>query len=253
MAHYEYPLNERSRVLLRLEYIFTRTQHYLPTDSTWGTQAAIDSLVSCVNVFSRTDLKSELLKELERNRTMLRHLAKTNEADSQEIASKIHALESAQQDLIQLTKPIGAELRDDDFFKTIMQRNAIPGGTCAFDLPQFHLWLSQSNTLRTQALERWFKEFLPVRSTVKLLLSYYRNNYNYSDLIAVKGNHQQNLDPSQTTQLVYVALADDLNIFPEVSGNKHRINIRFRQLDLTTMAISNSEESVPFRFALSIL
>lgn len=253
MPKYEYPLNERSRVLLRLEYIFSRAQHYLPESTTWGTQAAIDSLVSCVNVFSRSDMKSELLKELERNLTTMRRLSKTAGVDVERLEQSIQELEVAQKSLIQLTKPIGAELREDDFFKTIMQRSAIPGGTCAFDLPQFHLWLTQPAEYRIQALDAWFKEFLPVRNTVSLLLSLYRSSYQFQDMEVKQGNHQQSLDPSQTTQLVYIELDDDLNIFPEVSGNKHRISIRFRHMDLATMKIDTTEGRVKFRFALSIL
>jgi cell division protein ZapD len=253
MAIYEYPLNERSRVLLRLEYIFSRAQHYLPESTTWGTQAAIDSIVSCVNVFSRSDMKSELLKELERNLTTMRRLSKTAGVDVERLEHSILDLESAQRGLIQLTKPIGAELREDDFFKTIMQRSAIPGGTCAFDLPQFHLWLTQPAPKRIQSLEGWFKEFLPVRTTVNLLLSLYRSSYRFQELEIKQGNHQQSLDPSQTTQLVYIELADDLSIFPEVSGNKHRISIRFRHMDLATMAIDNADARINCKFALSIL
>lgn len=253
MPKYEYPLNERSRVLLRLEYIFSRAKHYLPEQTTWGTQAAIDSLVSCVNVFSRSDMKSELLKELERNLTTMRRLSKSAGVDIELLEQRIQELESAQRSLLQLTKPIGAELREDDFFKTIMQRSAIPGGTCAFDLPQFHLWLTQPAEYRIHWLEIWFKEFLPVRTTVQLLLSLYRSSYNFQELEVKQGNHQQNLDPSQTTQLVYIELADDLNLFPEVSGNKHRISIRFRHMDLETMKINNSDGRVKFKFALSIL
>lgn len=253
MAQYEYPLNERSRVLLRLEYIFARAQHHLSAETTWGTQTAIDSLVSCVNVFSRTDLKSELLKELERNLTILRKQARASDSNPPELEQNMLALETAQKSLLQLTKPIGAEVREDDFFKTIMQRSAIPGGTCSFDLPQFHLWLTQPSEVRLQALEGWFAEFLPVRTTVSLLLSLYRAKYLFQTLTAEHGNHQQNLDPSQSTQFVYLEIADGLNIFPEVSGNKHRINIRFRSLDPLSLKISNYEEGLSFRFALSIL
>jgi cell division protein ZapD len=252
MAHYEYPLNERSRVLLRLEYIFARAQHHLSAETIWDTQAAIDSLVSCVNVFN-TNLKSELLKDLDRNLTILRKQAKNSEGEMPTLEQTMLALETSQQNLLQLTKPIGAEVREDDFFKTIMQRSAIPGGTCSFDLPQFHLWLTQPSEVRIQTLNNWFNEFLPVRITVAQLLSLYRANYSFQTIKVEHGTYQQNLDPSQSTQFVYLEIADDLNLFPEVSGNKHRINIRFRNLELSNLKISNYEEGLNFRFALSIL
>ncbi|MEO5344073.1 MAG: cell division protein ZapD, partial [Gammaproteobacteria bacterium SHHR-1] len=129
----------------------------------------------------------------------------------------------------------------------------IPGGTCAFDLPQFHLWLSKDGEQRTKTLTRWFDEFSGINDTVRLLLSIYRGSYEYSEELAEQGYFQQGFDPGHTTQLVSVELAAELNVFPEVSGNRHRMSIRFRQVDAERLGISTHTDDLGFRLGLSII
>jgi cell division protein ZapD len=253
MAHFEYPLNERSRILLRLEYIFARILHFLPSEITWGSQAAIDGLVEATNLFSRTDLKSELLKELERNISSMKRLSQIPGVDADRLQETLGQLTASQSALLSHGKQIGLDLREDDFFKTIMQRSAIPGGTCAFDLPQFHLWLNRPTEERIATLARWFDEFSAVQDAVNLLLTIYRGSYTYNEELAESGYYQQNLEATQTTQLVSVELPAALNIFPEVSGNKHRVSVRFRQVEQTTLDIATHADDLRFRLGLSII
>ncbi|MBF0256007.1 MAG: cell division protein ZapD [Gammaproteobacteria bacterium] len=253
MACFEYPLNERSRILLRLEYIFARILHYLPSEVSWDSQAAIAGLVEAANLFSRTDLKSELLKEIDRNLNGMKRLNQLPGVDPQRLQETLDSLTQVQTSLLQHSKQIGLDLREDDFFKAIMQRSTIPGGTCAFDLPLFHLWLSKPKALRIQTLSRWFDEFSAVNDSVKLLLGIYRGSYVMSEAVAAEGYYQQGFDAGQTTQLVSVELPSDCDIFPEVSGNRHRMSIRFRKVDSTTLEISTHVEDLSFRLGLSVI
>jgi cell division protein ZapD len=253
MACFEYPLNERSRILLRLEYIFARILHYLPSAVTWDSQATIAGLVEAANLFSRTDLKSELLKEIDRNLGAMKRLNRIPGVNPERLQETVERLSAAQSSLLAHSKQIGLDLREDDFFKTIMQRSAIPGGTCAFDLPQFHLWLSKGTEQRTKTLSRWFDEFSGINDTVGLLLSIYRGSYEYSEQFADQGYYQQAFDPGQTTQLVSIELSAELNIFPEVSGNKHRMSIRFRKAETDCQGISTHLDNLGFRLGLSVI
>lgn len=252
MASFEYPLNERSRILLRLEYIFARILHYLPSEVSWDTQAAIAGLVEAANLFSRTDLKSELLKEIDRNLGSMKRLNTIPGVDPERLQETVDQLVTAQSQLLQHSKQIGLELREDDFFKAIMQRSAIPGGTCAFDLPQFHLWLNKDRQQRSTTLRRWFEEFRAIHEAVQLLLSIYRGSYEFRDAVAAQGYYQQSFEASQTTQLVSVELDGGLNVFPEVSGNRHRMSIRFRRVD-DALGISTYPDSLDFKLGLSII
>jgi cell division protein ZapD len=253
MARFEYPLNERSRILLRLEFIFSRILHYLPSEVTWDSQASISGLVEAANLFSRADLKSELLKELDRNIISMKRIGGLAGVDGERLQQTLGKLESSQQSLLQHKKQIGLDLREDDFFKTIMQRSAIPGGTCSFDLPQFHLWLSRSTPQRVATITKWFDEFRPMHDAVSLLLTIYRGSYISSGQLAENGFYQQSFDPLQSTQLLNIEIAAELSVFPEVSGNKHRVSIRFRQVDCDRMRISTYQENLEFQLGISII
>ena len=64
---FEHPLNERIRTFLRLEHLFEQTGHFLPLQDTWANRAAVDGLLNIIHIFARSDLKTEILKELEKS------------------------------------------------------------------------------------------------------------------------------------------------------------------------------------------
>ena len=71
MILYEYPFNESVRTLLRLEHLFDRIGQVLPRDAPVDHHFALVTLFDVMDVAARADLKSELLKELDRHRTQL--------------------------------------------------------------------------------------------------------------------------------------------------------------------------------------
>jgi cell division protein ZapD len=56
---YEFPLNERMRVFIRLEQLFLQLDHFLAGSSIWDKRASVGTLVDILQVFSRHDLKAE--------------------------------------------------------------------------------------------------------------------------------------------------------------------------------------------------
>ena len=65
------------RTLLRLEHLFHEANHYLPNSDTWSSRSAIDALLNMVNIFSRADIKADLIKELDRQREAGQYPAET--------------------------------------------------------------------------------------------------------------------------------------------------------------------------------
>ena len=71
MILYEYPFNESIRTMLRLEHLFDRLGRLMPRDETVDHHYALATLFEIMDVASRADLKSDLLKDLERQRSLL--------------------------------------------------------------------------------------------------------------------------------------------------------------------------------------
>ena len=71
MVLYEYPFNESIRTMLRLEHLFDRLGQLIPRDAAVDHHYALATMFEIMDVASRADLKSDLLKELERHKAQL--------------------------------------------------------------------------------------------------------------------------------------------------------------------------------------
>ena len=71
MVLYEYPFNESIRTMLRLEHLFDRLGELVSRDAPVDHHFALATIFEIMDVASRADLKSDLLKDLDRHRTQL--------------------------------------------------------------------------------------------------------------------------------------------------------------------------------------
>jgi cell division protein ZapD len=224
---YEQPLNERVRTFLRLEHLFYQTDYTLRGFSVWDSRATLDSLVDTLEILNRSDLKTELIKELERHIGKLNSLQQSPGVDTQQLNAILEKLETSQQSLHALSGQIGQHLRDQELISSLRQRKTTPGGTCPIDLPIFHLWLQKPAEARIEQLEQWNSQLNVVREPVLLLLGMIREASNPQLQIAPEGFFQQSLDSNLPIQLIRVAVPADTAYFAEISAGKHRLTIRF--------------------------
>ncbi len=224
---YEQPLNERVRTFLRLEHLFCQIDYTLRGYSIWDSRATLNTLVDTLEILSRSDLKTELIKELERHIVKLTSLQQKPGVDKQQLNTILHKLETAQQNLHNLSGQIGQNLREQELISSLRQRMTTPGGTCPIDLPIFHLWLQQAAEVRIEQQEKWNNELNVVREPVALLLAMIREASIPQRQIAPEGFFQQSLDSNLPIQLIQVGVPVELPYFAEISAGKHRLTIRF--------------------------
>lgn len=230
---YEQPLNERIRTFLRLEFLFMRVDKALLGDEEFDHRDAIDGLLSIVSVFERSDLKSEIIKEIERLISNLSALENMPGVDSQALDSLLGQLDQTLDALLAQKSSIGQALRDNDFLYSIRQRSSIPGGTCDFDLPAYHCWLQHTPAEdRRRQIDTWLEQFIAVRTAIDMALRLIRGSVGFKEATAEDGFYQRTLDSNQPTQLIRVEIDNDATYFPEISGGKHRVTVRFMQPDL---------------------
>ncbi|RLW67515.1 MAG: cell division protein ZapD [gamma proteobacterium symbiont of Stewartia floridana] len=249
--HYEHPLNERIRTFLRLEHLFMQVDHFRPLADIWSNRAAIEGLLSIMSVFGRSDLKTEILKELERHVSNLERVRQQPGVNMQALGLVLDDLEQAIHQVYRMDGQIARNLRSNEFLTTIMQRSSIPGGGCNFDLPQYHRWLNQPHEVRQDQMSEWMHELHPVREAVVLLLNLVRGSNLPSEETAQQGFFQKSLEPSSPAQLVRVGLPRHTNVFTEISGNKHRFSIRFLE-SIDTGKPTQSKQDIPFQLTTCI-
>lgn len=226
---YEQPLNERARSLLRLEHLFAQSDYWFSGDTAWHSRAVLDTLFKIQDVLGRSDIRKELLKELERQVTNLSRLEQNPNVDSNMLNTVLNEIDLIVDRLHGIAGQPGQDLRDNEFLNTIRQRSTIAGGNCNFDLPAFHQWLLLPAETRKQALAGWMSDYLPLRDAIRMILGLIRDSAAPSEQQAAEGFYQQSLDTSVPYQLIRVTLAADHPCFAEISAGKHRFTIRFMQ------------------------
>jgi cell division protein ZapD len=239
---FEHPLNERIRTFLRLEHLFDKISYFAPKPDEWSTRAVMESLLDILSITLRADIKTEILKELERHTAVLERLGRQPGVDATTLTRVLEDLETVAEKVYRLGGQIAQSLRENDFLKSIIQRSSIPGGTCSFDLPHYHYWLRLPHPLRQRQIDAWLQDMLPIRDGVALLLSLARSSADPRTATAPAGFFQDTLDSQAPVQMVRVQIDAGLPLFPEVSGHKHRFNIRFMEAAETERPVQTERE-----------
>lgn len=223
---YEYPLNERVRTLLRLEDLYARVDHFHALDAPHDHHAALTGIFEILEVASRADLKSDLLQELDRQRTFLDALRSNPAISEDKLNHVLGDIESAFANLHALSGKTGQSLRENEWLMAIKQRAGIPGGTSEFDLPSYHYWLQRSPEARRADLAEWMKPIKPVHAALAIVLRVLRESGRSVSLIAYQGVFQQT-PADKPAQMLRLVLSQDIPCVPEISANKYALNIRF--------------------------
>ncbi|MGZ8094909.1 MAG: cell division protein ZapD [Methylosarcina sp.] len=243
---YEFPLNERIRVFIRLEQLFLQFSHFLSGDTVWDKQAAINVLLDIMTILNRNDVKSELLKEMERHSKVLHKIANSQAVDTEKVELLLDKLNQTSKRLYAASGKIGIHVMESELFQSIAQRSSIPGGTCSFDLPEFHYWLEQDESLRVRDLQHWSAPFSDIRAAIDIILNFIRNSNLATQEVAEAGFFQIALDKNLPYQLLKVSLDKTLPYFAEISGGKHRCTIRFMVPSRDEKRPVQSTEDIPF-------
>jgi cell division protein ZapD len=244
---YEYPLNERIRTLLRLEDLYDRVSFFLGEQDPHGHHACLTGMFEILEVASRADLKSDLLQELDRQRTFLEALRSNPAISEEKLNGVLKEIASAFADLHATSGKTGQGLRENEWLMAIKQRVGIPGGTSEFDLPSYHHWLHHPASRRRADLEGWLKQLLPVHAALAIVLRVLRESGRSASLIAFQGVYQQT-PAERPAQMLRLSLADELACVPEISANKYALNVRFL-LPEGVQKTRVYEHDVPFELA----
>jgi cell division protein ZapD len=246
---YEQPLNERVRSLLRLELLFQQVSHAIEGPSPWDSREALRGLFDILDLIGRNEIKSELLKELDRYVTTLNRLRQKPGVHLDTLDRIMLEIGEAADRLHRLDNRVLESVRKTNFLSTIHKRIQIPGGACQFDLPALHHWLQRNTEVRTQHLREWLAPFAPLWEAVALILRLIRESAIPQPEIAYRGFFQRGLDSNTPHQIIQVLLPLGEAIFPEISGGRHRFTIRFlEQPDPNHRAIQRASD-IPFELA----
>jgi cell division protein ZapD len=247
---YEQPLNERMRTFLRLEFLFQQLDYHSQQGSSWSSRGSISSLLDIVAILSRGDVRGDVLKELERQLFLLERLQKTQDVDTQRLEEVIENLRLLRGELNAVGPKYLQPLRDSEFLNAIRHRSSIPGGTCAFDLPEYNHWLRQSVERRSTDIKEWIEVVRPLCEGVTALLWLVRNSKQSTRHVAVNGVYQHSMNRDGMNALIRLILPGDSGLYPEISGGQHRFTVRLMKWDTADNRPVQIKQDVEFELAV---
>lgn len=245
---YEFPCNEKIRTFLRLEVLFRRYHWFCEQESPIAHQTAISAIFDLLDATARSDLRNELIQELERQRQRLA-TAGSGFEEQLENVSRVISLVSSR------VGKTGQSVRANQWLQLIRTRQTIAGGTCEFDLPQLHYWMNIPAEDRRAELIGYGETLEPIYQGVLLLLNILRSNPKAENLVAEKGTYQYSTRSHQNCGLALarVHLPLETPYIPEVSANKYMIWIRFSKPDEEHKLHPVRHTDIPFQLELCSL
>ncbi len=243
---YEQPLNERMRTFLRLDFLYSQTMYHEERPDQWSTRAAMSSLLEILAITARGDIRSEVLKELERQITVMHEYSMRPGVDGSRLKAVLANLARLRTELNAAGALFMQRLRDSEFLNSIKHRSSIPGGTCEFDLPDYRHWLDQPFEKRAADFDDWMVTIRPLCDAVTELLWLTREAARPRPETASAGTFQIAFDRDHPCQLLRISLPSGTQLFPEISGSHHRCSIRFMSWNDVTVRPAQTTEDVQF-------
>jgi cell division protein ZapD len=241
---YEYPFNERIRTYLRLEHLFRRLGELVERETPTDHHFAITTIFEIMDVAARADLKTDVLKDLEKQKHVLSGF-RGNPAISEMVLDDVTAqLEACFAALNGLPGKAGHSLTENDWLMSIRSRVGIPGGTCEFDLPAYFAWQHLSTGARKLDLQRWIAPLVPLAESIRVLLTLLRDSGAPQKVVAPNGLYQQTLPQGRTFQLARLHMDPALGLIPEISGNRLIVTVRLMRHESDDRLHASTDDSM---------
>lgn len=248
MILYEHPFNERVRTFLRLEHLLNRFATLVSRDDPIDHHFAFSSLFEIVDAGGRSDLKSDILKDLDRYKQQFIAFRGNPSVSEEALNAVLDEIEKAFSGLNTLGNRISQSVSDNEWLSSLRNRQAIPGGTCNFDLPAYYSWQHRSPEVRKEDIARWTASIQPLSKCIHLLLKLLRDGGTRQRVVAPNGQLQQSL-PQGKFQLMRVFVHPHANLVPEISGNRMMVWIRMMKQD-SDCRLTNFTEDASFEIEL---
>ncbi len=220
---FEHPLNEKTRIYLRVEALLQQ----LSTSAQFRDQLQhllfFRSLFDLLEIFEQIQLKSELAKDIEKQRITYRSWLHVEGVDQAMLRDILNEVDKTHADLMSAER-FGQSLKEDRFLSAIRQRFNLPGGACCFDLPALHHWLHLPIENKTADTRRWLNTLTPLSAALDLWLKLSRETGHFKHQLARTGFYQSDAEEANILRL---DIPLHYGVYPMISGHKNRFAIKF--------------------------
>lgn len=223
-AHYfEHPLNEKTRIYLRVEYLLRQLKVSAQFRDELQHLLFFRSLFDLLEIFDQIQLKSELAKDIEKQRLTYRSWLNVDGVDQEMLQHVLQDIDTIHGTLMQ-SERFGLSLKEDRFLSAIRQRFNLPGGACGFDLPALHHWLHLREDVKTRDTNKWVEKLKPLSDALEMWLRLARETGMFKSHIATNGFYQSDAEEANILRL---SIPGHYGVYPMISGHKNRFAIKF--------------------------
>lgn len=250
---YEQPLCERMRLFMRLESMFTQMRDFHSGNEYYAIQLFLDALFDVLDFFHRYEIRSEILNELQRLQTaIMRDKVQACAATMSQSEMK-HRIECALHTIYELNLNKISKLRENELLNSLRQRNFNKTGSCLFEVPAYQFSLIKNSGRSNPFLIHCHSLFTTITEAIALVLKIIRASVSETREYSEDGMFLRTLDRNSRNQMLRVHLPTESNVFPRISGNYHRLAIRFMEQDDPQLRSIQTKKSVTFSLQICAL
>ena len=221
--YFEHPLNEKTRIYLRVEALLNQLNQSARFSDDMQHLIFFRSLFDLLEIFDQIQLKSELAKDIEKQRLSYRAWLDVEGVNQEMLTSILSEVDAVHSSLMGAER-FGQSLKEDRFLSAIRQRFNLPGGSCCFDLPALHHWLHRPVEKKKQDTDKWLDTLKPLAEALKLWLKLTRETGHFQPISATAGFYQSDAEEANILRL---ELPVEYGVYPMISGHKNRFAIKF--------------------------
>ena len=220
---FEHPLNEKTRIYLRVEALL----HQLNVSARFSDELQhlnfFRALFDLLEIFEQIQLKSELAKDIEKQRQTYRNWLNFDGVDQDTLQTILQEVDQTHSQLMAAER-FGQSLKVDRFLSAIRQRFNLPGGACCFDLPALHHWLHLSNEAKQVDACNWMESLSALSTALQLWLKLTRET---GHLIAQQAHNGFYQSDAEEANILRLHIPMHYGVYPMISGHKNRFAIKF--------------------------
>ncbi len=220
---YEHPLNERIRNYLKLEQLFVQACSCANAGISTSHQVFFNAIFTIIDTLERSDIKGELIKDLEKLQQNLVVWSQAPDIDTSVLEYNLRKTVKLVSHL-KVNPQAWCQLKEDKLLASLKQRFAIQGGNSSFDLPQLQFWLHQPTKQVTTEIIHWLSLLDNINGSLALVLKFIRQRAEFKSIKTESGFYQDN---GEGLMLLRIKVAQSAQYYPTISGNKFRYSIRF--------------------------
>jgi cell division protein ZapD len=233
-AIYEEPVDERIRKFLKLEDYFLKLNYHKNIDSSFDSFSALSNIILIYNTLSRVEVKSELIREIEFQKTRYQEYIKIDGSDKVKLNSIMEKQEYILNTLHNLKLNYLNDFNNDEFFQFCIKH--IETNNCELDY-----WLTRDYAIRLNQLNLWIELIKPIQSSISFCLDILRRSSETDEVCAKNGFHLVKMDNEKKIRLLRITMQTDNYYFPRISIGPQRATITFMMLNDTNKFVQLKE------------